>query len=168
MMTRNLNLYFGVALAAGCLLAACGGDDKKSTTAGTNPPAPSANLEACQTACWKGCNEVSSCNAGLSCEEACKDGDAVCGKVCYDGMSAEDLGRLNQAYACAFGCHPATSCEACLKDCFADPDCRLLAACSSACADGDSDCEAACMQTYPKGVSPAAHAEQCAKERNCK
>lgn len=157
-MTRQKPLY--TALLSLGLLAACGGLEDETSNETTN-----ASVQACAADCWTGCNQFSSCNLGASCDAACDDGDAECRGICYAGLSSQDRERFDKAFTCVGGCYPTGSCDACSADCLADPDCRLLSTCLYTCKD--SNCEAACMQKYPDGVSLVTRVKQCAVERGC-
>jgi hypothetical protein len=147
-------------LLCSLLLFACRGDDgnalnDSSTDDGTAGDGTVDGTSSDDT------RDTSSTNSTNSTDSGNEDGSTTSA----DTWDSSDSSGGNDACmslddACTM-CEFA-SCSDAYCDCYGDPDCVLLAACTTTCAPADAACHQSCWSAYPDAISKGALLTDCA------
>ncbi|MGK3997451.1 hypothetical protein [Sorangium sp. So ce1024] len=164
-----------------------GGDRTASATTSGSGGAPAyacASLGDPCTTClalrcqesYCACLENPECAALANCLLICDAGDRLCEQTCLtahdEGISDRFLEGGCASNLCNVQCPsraPLSACETCLfaecaddmNACIADPSCRSLRSCASACKAGDAVCEERCAAQYEAGELAARKVAAC-------
>ncbi|WP_437635885.1 hypothetical protein [Sorangium sp. So ce854] len=122
------------------------------------------------------CQENPECAALANCLLICDAADRICEQTCLtvhdEGISDRFLEGGCASDLCHVQCPsraPLSACDTCLfarcaadmNACIADPSCRGLRSCASACKAGDAVCEERCAAQYEAGAQAARAVAAC-------